>query len=79
MDRDQQTGTVDVNFLGRRTRNGEVYVFIYTDDQATNMVRTLRWFANREDLSFTKDDADDLAGEVARLSDAGKVTGGRVR
>lgn len=63
---------VNTNFLGRRMPNGEVYVFVYTDDQAANMVRTLLWFANRRDLSFTMRDARDLAREVARIQGAGK-------
>lgn len=76
VDRNQPEGTVDVNILGRRMRNGEVYVFIYTDDQAANVVRTLLWFANRSDLSFSLRDAKSLAREVVRVNEARKVKRG---
>jgi hypothetical protein len=66
----QPEGMVTLNFLGRRMSNGEAYVFVYTDDQAANMVRTLVWFANRPDLSFTMRDARHLSREVARISEA---------
>lgn len=56
---------MDVNVLALvKQKTGEQYVWIYTDDQRTAVLRSIGRFAANPELSFTRTDAAVLSQRV---------------